>query len=54
MFLGPVVTCNGQQWPGAPSACTNQTIAYTVQADGSYTPINPNGWFPLDAKALLP
>lgn len=44
MFLGPKVTCDGAQWPGVATACSNQSIWFTVQEDGSYKPGDAAGF----------
>lgn len=52
-FMGPTITCDGQQFPGSPSACANVGIFFTVQEDGSYMPGVPEGYAPLDLDTLL-
>ncbi|MFT4011731.1 MAG: ABC transporter substrate-binding protein, partial [Nocardioidaceae bacterium] len=37
-FLGPKITCDGQQWPATPTSCSNESIYFEVQEDGSYKP----------------
>lgn len=44
MFLGPRITCDAAQWPGRPTACSNQSIFFTVQDDGSYKPGDDTGF----------
>ncbi|MGD9987292.1 ABC transporter substrate-binding protein [Pseudonocardia sp.] len=51
-FAGPAITCDGQQWPGRPSACSKKAIFFNVQPDGSLAPVNPDGFIELDPKAL--
>jgi branched-chain amino acid transport system substrate-binding protein len=51
MFLGPKITCDGQQWPGYPSACSHQAIYFTVQSDGTIKPPS-GGFYDLDTSAL--
>jgi branched-chain amino acid transport system substrate-binding protein len=52
-FMGPVITCDGAQFPGSPSACADQGIFFTVQEDGSYMPGDPDGFVQLDLDTLL-
>ncbi|HET7735891.1 MAG TPA: ABC transporter substrate-binding protein [Nocardioidaceae bacterium] len=52
MFLGPDITCDGNQWPGLATACAASSIFFTVQEDGSYMPGDPNGFVDID-KSLL-
>ena len=49
-FLGPEVTCDGQQWPGRPGACSHQAIFFEVQDDGSLAPVNEEGFTELDTS----
>ncbi|MCW0212987.1 MAG: ABC transporter substrate-binding protein [Pseudonocardia sp.] len=51
-FAGPTITCDGQQWPGRPSACSKKAIFLNVQPDGTLAPVNPDGFIELDPKAL--
>ena len=44
MFLGPEITCDGQQWAGVATACSQQSIAFRINEDGSYEPSNPDGF----------
>lgn len=46
-FLGPKITCDGQQWPDVPTACSNQSIYFEVQKDGSYKPGVDSGFAPI-------
>lgn len=52
MFLGPKITCDGQQWPGRPTACSKQSIFFTVQEDGSYKPGDPDGFVDISAEVI--
>jgi branched-chain amino acid transport system substrate-binding protein len=47
-FLGPEVTCDGQQWPGRPGACSHEAIFFEVQDDGTLAPVNEEGYTELD------
>jgi branched-chain amino acid transport system substrate-binding protein len=47
-FLGPEVTCDGQQWPGRPGACSHEAIFFEVQDDGTLAPVNEEGFTELD------
>lgn len=47
-FLGPKVTCDGQQWPGRPGACSHEAIFFEVQEDGTLAPVNEDGFTELD------
>ena len=49
-FLGPEVTCDGQQWPGRPGACSHEAIFFEVQDDGSLAPVNEEGFTELDTS----
>lgn len=51
-FAGPPITCDGQQWPGRPSACSRMAIFLNVQPDGTLAPVNPDGFIELDPSAL--
>ncbi|MGP3533175.1 hypothetical protein ACTU3I_00145 [Microbacterium sp. RD1] len=44
MFLGPQITCDGEQWPGAPTACSSQSIYFVVQQDGTLKPGDAEGF----------
>ena len=50
-FLGPVVTCDGEQWPGIPSACSSQGIFFEVQDDGTLAPVEDDGYVALEPEA---
>lgn len=50
-YLGPKVTCDGQQWPGRPGACSHQAIFFQVQGDGTLAPVNKAGYIDLDTAA---
>lgn len=50
-FLGPTVTCDGQQWPGIPGACSSQGIFFEVQDDGTLAPVNEGGYVALEPEA---
>jgi branched-chain amino acid transport system substrate-binding protein len=49
-FLGPEVTCDGQQWPGRPGACSHEAIFFEVQDDGTLAPVNEEGFTELDTS----
>jgi branched-chain amino acid transport system substrate-binding protein len=49
-FLGPEVTCDGQQWPGRPGACSHEAIFFEVQDDGTLAPVNEEGYTELDTS----
>lgn len=49
-YLGPTVTCDGQQWPGIPGACSSQGIFFEVQEDGSLASVNEDGYVPLNPE----
>ena len=49
-FLGPEVTCDGEQWPGRPGACSHQAIFFEVQDDGTLAPVNDEGFTELDTS----
>lgn len=53
-FAGANVTCDGEQWPGYPTACTHQGIFFEVQTDGTLAPIgdSPNGYIDLDPSKI--
>jgi branched-chain amino acid transport system substrate-binding protein len=50
-YLGPKVTCDGQQWPGRPGACSHKAIFFQVQGDGTLAPVNSSAYVDLDAVA---
>lgn len=50
-YLGPKITCDGQQWPKYPSACSHQAIYFTVQSDGTTKPPT-SGFYDLDTSKL--
>ncbi len=52
-FLGPKVTCDGEQWPGAPGACSHEGIFFEVQEDGTLKPVNEQGYIDLEYGGLL-
>ncbi|MDQ6523461.1 ABC transporter substrate-binding protein [Nocardioides sp. LHD-245] len=52
-FAGPTVTCDGQQWPGYPSACSHKAIFFEVQENGTLAPVNDDGYIELD-PSLVP
>ncbi|WP_157749654.1 ABC transporter substrate-binding protein [Jatrophihabitans sp. GAS493] len=52
MFAGGKITCDGKQWPGAPTACSHQAIYFVVQKDGTLKPGEPDGYFDLDTSVL--
>ncbi|SHG66691.1 ABC transporter substrate-binding protein [Geodermatophilus nigrescens] len=47
-FLGPEVTCDGEQWPGRPGACSHEAIFFEVQDDGTLAPVSEDGFTELD------
>jgi branched-chain amino acid transport system substrate-binding protein len=49
-YLGPKVTCDGQQWPGRPGACSHEAIFFRVTADGTLEPVNEGGFTELDTS----
>ncbi|MGY1716527.1 ABC transporter substrate-binding protein [Geodermatophilus sp. SYSU D01106] len=49
-FLGPEVTCDGEQWPGRPGACSHEAIFFEVQDDGTLAPVNDEGFTELDTS----
>ncbi|NDH51846.1 MAG: hypothetical protein EBY24_07620 [Betaproteobacteria bacterium] len=51
-FAGPLITCDGKQWPGIASACTRQTLFLEVQSDGSLKSTSPGGYVELDTSAF--
>ncbi|NVI89056.1 ABC transporter substrate-binding protein [Actinomadura sp. BRA 177] len=51
-FLGPKVTCDGEQWPGAPGACSHEGIFFEVQEDGTLKPVNEQGYIDLEPAAV--
>ncbi|TDC89823.1 ABC transporter substrate-binding protein [Actinomadura sp. 7K507] len=51
-YLGPKVTCDGEQWPGRPGACSHEGIFFEVQEDGSLKPINEGGYTDLEPAAV--
>jgi branched-chain amino acid transport system substrate-binding protein len=52
-FAGPKVTCDGQQWPTRPGACSKQAIFFEVQKDGTLKPTGgSDGYSELDPGAL--
>lgn len=50
-YLGPKVTCDGQQWPGRPGACSHKAIFFEVQGDGSLASVDQGGFIDLDTSA---
>jgi branched-chain amino acid transport system substrate-binding protein len=49
-YLGPKVTCDGQQWPDRPGACSHEAIFFKVTKDGKLTPVNDGGFTELDTS----
>jgi branched-chain amino acid transport system substrate-binding protein len=49
-YLGPKVTCDGEQWPGRPGACSHEAIFFQVQDDGTLAPVNEGGFIELDTS----
>ncbi|MGY1810969.1 ABC transporter substrate-binding protein [Blastococcus sp. SYSU D00669] len=49
-FLGPEVTCDGEQWPGRPGACSHEAIFFQVQDDGTLAPVDEDGFIELDTS----
>ncbi|NYJ08696.1 ABC transporter substrate-binding protein [Petropleomorpha daqingensis] len=49
-YLGPKVTCDGQQWPDRPGACSHEAIFFKVTKDGTLTPVNDGGFIDLDTS----
>ncbi|MBS44323.1 MAG: hypothetical protein CMH83_14390 [Nocardioides sp.] len=47
-FLGPKVTCDGEQWPGRPGACSHEGIFFEVQDNGTLAPVDPDGYIDLE------
>ncbi|MBS44322.1 MAG: hypothetical protein CMH83_14385 [Nocardioides sp.] len=50
-FLGPEVTCDGEQWPGRPGACSHEGIFFEVQEDGTLAPVDPDGYLDLEPES---
>jgi branched-chain amino acid transport system substrate-binding protein len=51
-FLGPKVTCDGQQWPGRPGACSHDGIFFEVQDDGTLKAVDEGGFVDLEPEAV--
>lgn len=51
-FAGPVVTCDGKQWPEVATTCNGQAIFFEVQDDGSLQPVDDAGYVDLDVSML--
>ncbi|WP_167736505.1 ABC transporter substrate-binding protein [Nocardioides sp. 1609] len=49
-YLGPKVTCDGEQWPGRPGACSSEGIFFEVQDDGTLAPVDENGYVALEPE----
>lgn len=50
-FLGPTVTCNGQQWPNT-SSCINSIMMTKATASGTVAPATSPPFEPLDVTLL--
>jgi branched-chain amino acid transport system substrate-binding protein len=53
-FAGPKITCDGQQWPGRPGACSHEGIFFEVQEDGTLKPVDAAGYIDLEPEAVTP
>lgn len=51
-FAGPSITCDGQQWPGRPSACSREAIYFEVQSDGGLEALESSGYIELDPSIV--
>jgi branched-chain amino acid transport system substrate-binding protein len=51
-YLGPKVTCDGEQWPGRPGACSHEGIFFEVQEDGTLKPVNDGGYIDLEPQPV--
>lgn len=51
-YLGPKVTCDGQQWPARPGACSHVGLFFEVQDDGSLAPVDEAGYVDLDPASV--
>ncbi|WP_134325357.1 ABC transporter substrate-binding protein [Cumulibacter soli] len=47
-FAGPTVTCDGEQWPDRPGACSHEGIFFEVQDDGTLKPVDDAGYIDLN------
>lgn len=52
MFAGPQITCDGEIWPGMPTACARDAIFFEVQEDGSLDPVDEAGYIELDPSVI--
>jgi branched-chain amino acid transport system substrate-binding protein len=50
-FMGPVETCNGQEWPGT-SSCNKDLLFVKVISGDAYQAVEPGGFAPLDPSLL--
>lgn len=53
-FAGPKITCDGQQWPTRPGACSHEGIFFEVQEDGTLKPVDDAGYVDLEPEAVTP
>jgi branched-chain amino acid transport system substrate-binding protein len=52
-FLGPEVTCNGDQWPGT-SSYIDSTMMTKASGKGTVEPLTNPAFEPLDTSLLKP